>query len=102
MGMLGVTSYTKKFLRAATVMGVAMFFICLAGILTTIILDVFVSSLPIGHLTYLLEGLFVFLSVILFFIGFAGEYIMFTNQRSMQRPLVCEEKRINFDEDEKN
>lgn len=99
MGMLGVTSYTKKFLRAATVSGVVMFMLSLLGIITTVLLDIFLPRLPINHLTYLLEGLFVFCSIIMFFIGFAGEYIMFTNQRTMQRPLVCEEKRINFDED---
>ena len=34
----------------------------------------------------------------LFFIGFAGEYILSINARSMKRPLVIEEERINFDD----
>ena len=40
-------------------------------------------------------------SVQLFFIGFLGEYIMSINQRVMKRPLVIEEERINFNEEEK-
>ena len=35
-------------------------------------------------------------AVQLFFIGFIGEYILAINQRVMKRPLVIEEKRINF------
>ena len=36
----------------------------------------------------------------LFFIGFIGEYILSINQRVMNRPLVIEEERINFEEDD--
>jgi hypothetical protein len=34
---------------------------------------------------------------VLFFLGFIGEYIMSMNARIMNRPLVVEEERINFD-----
>jgi hypothetical protein len=34
------------------------------------------------------------------FLGFIGEYIMSMNQRIMNRPLVIEEERLNFDENE--
>ena len=40
-------------------------------------------------------------SMQLFFIGLLGEYIMNMNARLMNRPLVIEQERINFDEDEK-
>ena len=33
--------------------------------------------------------------------GFLGEYISAINMRMMHRPLVVEEERINFDEEEK-
>ena len=33
----------------------------------------------------------------LFFLGFLGEYIMSMNARIMNRPLVIEEERINFE-----
>ena len=97
MGMLGVTSYTKKFLRLATILGVAFAGVSVLGILATILINIFTHA-PISYMTYLVEGLFLFNSVLLFFIGLSGEYIMFINQRSMHRPLVSEEKRINFDQ----
>ena len=37
-------------------------------------------------------------SLQLFFIGLLGEYILNINTRVIHRPLVVEEKRINFDE----
>ena len=100
MGMLGVTSYTKKYLRLATILGVLFAGLSCLGLLTTFILNL-CTSLPISYMTYLVEGLFLFNSVILFFIGLSGEYIMFINQRSMRRPLVSEELRLNFDTEEK-
>ncbi|MCM1235026.1 MAG: glycosyltransferase, partial [Ruminococcus flavefaciens] len=35
-----------------------------------------------------------------FFIGLLGEYILNINTRVIKRPLVVEEKRINFDEED--
>ena len=49
----------------------------------------------------MLIGMLFLGSVQLFFIGFLGEYIMSINQRVMKRPLVIEEERINFNEEEK-
>lgn len=40
-------------------------------------------------------------SVLLAFMGFLGEYIAAINTRMMHRPLVVEEERINFEDDEK-
>ena len=37
-------------------------------------------------------------AAVLLFLGFLGEYIMSMNARIMNRPLVVEEERINFDE----
>ena len=39
-------------------------------------------------------------SVQIFFIGLVGEYILTINARVMKRPLVVEEERINFEENE--
>lgn len=97
MGMLGITSYTKNFLRLATKFGVLFFGISILGMITTGVLH-FLNIISANLNTYLIEGLFAFMSLILFFIGFSGEYIMFINQRSLSRPLVIEEKRLNFDE----
>ncbi len=38
-------------------------------------------------------------AVQIFSIGFMGEYIMSMNKRIMNRPLVIEEERINFEND---
>ena len=42
-------------------------------------------------------GIFVLGSLQLFFIGLLGEYILNINTRVIHRPLVVEEKRINFE-----
>ncbi len=42
-------------------------------------------------------GMFFLGSIQLFFLGLLGEYILSINTRVMHRPLVIEEKRINFD-----
>ena len=45
----------------------------------------------------LLIGMLFLGSVIIFFIGMMGEYVLTINHRLMRRPLVVEEERINFD-----
>ena len=49
-----------------------------------------------------LIGMFFLGAVQLFFIGFLGEYILNINTRVMNRPLVIEEKRINFETEKEN
>ena len=41
-----------------------------------------------------------FTSVVLIFLGILGEYILSMNKRIMNRPLVVEQERLNFDEEE--
>ena len=41
-------------------------------------------------------------SVQIFFIGLVGEYVLTINSRVMHRPLVVEEERINFQNEEEN
>lgn len=36
------------------------------------------------------------------FLGFLGEYVMAINARVMNRPLVVEEERINFEKQEQH
>lgn len=45
----------------------------------------------------ILIGVFFMGAIQLFFIGLQGEYIMKANQRLMNRPLVVERERLNFD-----
>ncbi|MEY8326732.1 glycosyltransferase family 2 protein [Lachnospiraceae bacterium 54-11] len=94
--MLSFTSYTKIGLRLATFIG--MVCSCISMIIAVFYLgykllfwDRFVAGM-----TPILLGIFVFGSLQLFFIGLLGEYIMNINVRIMNRPLVIEEKRINF------
>ena len=44
-------------------------------------------------------GVFALGGVQLIFIGILGEYILSINTRMMNRPLVIEEKRLNFEEE---
>lgn len=95
--MLSVTSYTKIGLRLATIFG----FIC--SIISSIIALVYLvlklmywERFPAGTAPILI-GMFLLGSVQVFFIGFIGEYILNMNTRIMNRPLVIEEKRINFE-----
>ena len=45
-------------------------------------------------------GMFFLGALQLFFIGFLGEYVLSINTRVLDRPLVVEEERLNFDEEE--
>lgn len=94
--MLSFTSYTKVGLRAATLLG---FFFALITMLMAIVYFVakmmWWDSFPMGTAPMLI-GMFFLGSIQLFFIGLVGEYILNINARVMHRPLVVEEKKINF------
>lgn len=94
--MLSFTSYTKVGLRLATFLG---FFIAGFDLLFAMIY-LFAKLLwwdkfPMGTAP-LLIGVFFIGSIQLIFMGLLGEYIMSINTRVMHRPLVIEERRINF------
>ncbi len=95
--MLSFTSYTKVGLRIATFAGFAI-----SGINFLLALVYFVMKLIwwdrfIAGTAPLLIGVFFMGGVQLFFIGLLGEYIMNMNARIMNRPLVVEEERLNFE-----
>lgn len=99
--MLSFTSYTKIGLRIATIGGFLMSVISLLVAFIYLILKLCNwSSFPAGNAPILI-GVFVLGSIQLFFIGLLGEYVLNINTKVMKRPLVVEEKRINFDELEK-
>lgn len=97
--MLSFTSYTKVGLRLATIMGF------MASALSLFVaLFYFVYKLTHWYTFQagnapMVIGMFLIGSVQLFFIGFMGEYILNINTRVIKRPLVVEEKRLNFEED---
>lgn len=98
LAMLGVTSYTKAGLRIATILGAG---ISCVSMIVAIIYFIFKlmhwDDFQAG-IAPIIIGIFFFGSLQLFFIGLIGEYILSINTRVMKRPLVIEEKRINFDE----
>ena len=98
--MLSITSYTKIGLRIATFIGIIVAFISLGiGIVYLIMKLIWWDRFSAG-MAPMLIGMFFLGSLQLFFIGLIGEYIMNMNKRLMNRPLVVEEERINFEEGE--
>ena len=98
--MLSFTTYTKIGLRIATIVG----FIT-AGMTLIVALVYFIYKLLYwdtfqAGIPPLIIGVFFLGSLQLFFIGFIGEFVMSINTRLMNRPLVIEEERINFDCDQ--
>lgn len=98
--MLSITSYTKVGLRLATIFGsiccgVSMLVAVVYLVMKLVYWDRFVAGMA-----PLLIGMCFLGSVQIFFIGMVGEYILSINSRVMKRPLVIEEERINFDEED--
>lgn len=96
--MLSITSYTKIGLRICSFIG-----IIIGGISFIIGLVYLIMKLTHWHqftvgMAPMLIGVFFLGAVQLFFIGLIGEYIMSINVRVMNRPLVIEEERINFED----
>ena len=101
VAMLGITSYSKIVMRLATLIGfgVAVISLVVAGV--TFVYKIFNwKSFPVGNAAISI-GVFFFGAVQLFFIGLLGEYILNINTRILHRPLVIEERRLNFDSDTK-
>lgn len=95
--MLSFTSYTKVGMRICTIIGFLVSFLSiLIGIIYLILKLVNWYTFDMGTAPILL-GVFILGGIQIFFIGLLGEYILSINTRVMNRPLVIEEKRINFD-----
>ncbi len=97
VAMQGIASYTKIGLRVASILGFTMSFFCLLITLITFIIKIFNWKYYDVGFAMVIEGVFFLGAIQLFFIGLLGEYILSINTRVMKRPLVIEEKRINFD-----
>lgn len=96
--MLSITSYTKVGLRLATILGFISSGVSLLIALVYLILKLINwYNFQAGYAPMII-GVYVLGSLQLFFIGLLGEYILNINSRVIKRPLVVEEKRINFDE----
>lgn len=98
--MLSFTSYTKVGLRLATFIGfISSALSLLIALIYVVMKLVRWYDFQTGN-TPLIVGVYVIGSLQLFFIGLLGEYILNINTRVIHRPLVVEEKRINFEEEE--
>lgn len=98
--MLSFTSYTKVGMRIATFLGFFIAFISFLVAVGFLIAKLALwNSFSAGYAPIIISVFFMG-GVQLAFMGFMGEYIMSMNTRIMNRPLVVEEKRINFEETE--
>ena len=96
VAMLGITSYSKTIVRTATMIG---FLISAASLLLgfvfLILKLIYWDKFPAGYVPIIILVTFIG-SIQLIFLGLIGEYVLNINTRVMNRPLVIEEKRINF------
>ena len=96
--MLSFTSYTKVGMRVAEFVGFAIAALSfLVGMIYLLAKLVNWYGFTAGYAPTMI-ALFFMGGVQLAFMGFLGEYIMAMNARIMNRPLVVEEERLNFDE----
>lgn len=98
LAMLSFTSYTKIGLRIATIAGFVFSIMGFVVALVYLVMKLINWQNFSAGTAPILIGVFLFGSVQLFFTGLIGEYIISINTRVMNRPLVIEEKRLNFDE----
>jgi polyisoprenyl-phosphate glycosyltransferase len=97
IAILGITNHSKVPLRIATMLG-----FCLSALSLLLAVGYFIAKLIFWNqfsigIAPLVIGLFLFSSVQLFFIGIIGEYIGSIHTQVLNRPLVIEKERINFD-----
>lgn len=97
--MLSFTSYTKVGLRLATFLGFACSAISIIVAIVYVVMKLLHWERFQAGTAPLTIGVFIIGGIQLFFIGLIGEYILNINTRVIHRPIVVEEKRINFDEE---
>ncbi len=97
LAMLGITTHSKVPLRLATMSGFCLSILSLFVAFGYLVAKLaFWDHIPFGFAP-LLIGTFLAFGVQLFFIGLLGEYIGTLQTYVMNRPLVVEKERINFD-----
>ena len=99
--MLSFTSYTKAGLRLATFFGFLVAVVSfLIGLFYLVAKLIFWDRFAAGYAP-MMVALFFMGGVLLIFLGFLGEYVMAINTRMMDRPLVVEEERVNFPDEQR-
>lgn len=98
--MLSFTTYTTSELRIATFLGGLCTLASLTiGIVYLILKLIFWDRFAAGMVPAILLIAFIG-SLQLTFTGLLGEYVISMNRRLLNRPLVIEEERLNFDDEE--
>ena len=98
--MIGITSYSKVVMRLATFAGFIIGGLSMVAAIVYLIMKLMFWNRFSAGIAPLLIGVFFLGALQLFFIGFLGEYVLSINTRVIDRPLVVEEERLNFDEEE--
>ncbi len=94
--MLSFTSYTKTGLRMITFAGFGIALVSFIVAFVYLILKLCNWNQFSAGIAPIIIGIFLMGGIQLASIGFIGEYILSINQRVMNKPLVIEEERINF------
>ena len=98
VAMLSFTSYTKIGLRLATFIGGVMAFVSTVIAIFYLVFKLLYWDKFSAGVAPIVIGIYFLGSIQLIFLGLIGEYILSMNKRIMNRPLVIEEERINFEE----
>ena len=97
-----VISYTHLLPHLATFLGMTLSVLSvIVGIFYLILKLIYWNDFSSG-IAPSLFGIFFIGGIQLAFLGFFGEYLMVINQRLLNRPLVIEEERLNFNIEEKD
>ena len=96
--MEGITSSTKKLMRMATFIGAGLGVISAIYAISVVVRKIlFRDMFPIG-LASIMVGVYLLGAIQLFFIGILGEYMLSINVRTMRKPRVVVDERINFED----
>ncbi|MCL6588758.1 MAG: glycosyltransferase family 2 protein [Firmicutes bacterium] len=99
IGMLGITNHSKVPLRLAAMLGFGLAILSLLVAIVYFVYKLFFwTGFNVGAAPVVI-GLFFFSSVQLFFSGILGEYIGAIHTQVLNRPLVVEKERVNFEDD---
>ena len=96
--MLSFTTYTKTPIRFMMGFGISLFTLSFLGGITCLILHLATNLSVIFWALCCVIG--VFSSIGFIFISIIGEYLLNVKSKVNKRPLVIEEKRINFDQED--
>jgi len=97
MAILGITSHSKVPIRLAIFAGFGLSIVSfMLSFLFLLLKLVYWQRFSLG-IAPILIGLFFFCSILLFFIGMLGEYVVAIHTQVQRRPLVFEKERINFE-----